>query len=76
MAVGRVQGQCEQLEDSSSTQVRGGGDQGNSGEETWGGRLLVTVSESWFPPGFHLVRKEEENEVWFLGRAVIPLIGS
>ena len=56
-------------------QVRGGDDQGIDVEETWEGRLWATVNGSWFPPGFHLVRKEGEVEVLFLGRAVIPLGG-
>lgn len=53
----------------------GGDDQGVDVEETWGGRLWATVSGSWFPPGFHLVRKEGEVEVLFLERMVIPLGG-
>lgn len=35
----------------------------------------VTTVNGLFPPGFHLVRKKGEIEVWFLRRVIIPPVG-
>lgn len=54
------------------TQVMGDGDQRNKGEEAQGREVVVLQSVGC---GLHLVKKEGEIEVWFLGRTVMLLVG-